>query len=145
MIFSKACEYSIRATVFITLQSMEDKRVNLKEISKEIGSPEAFTAKLLQQLKKHKIINSVQGTTGGFEIKKDQMKITKLGAIVAAIDGTSNLTLCLIGLNECSEKKPCPVHHSFKKIRSDMNTMLENTSLWSMAMKMKEGKTYLKL
>ncbi len=145
MLFSKACEYSIRASVFITLQSLEGRRVNLKEISKEINSPEAFTAKLLQQLKKHKIIKSVQGTTGGFEIEKDQMKNIRLGNIVNAIDGSSNLTLCLIGLDECSEKNPCPIHHSFKSIRNDMNAMLQKTSLWSMAQKMKDGKTYLKL
>jgi Rrf2 family iron-sulfur cluster assembly transcriptional regulator len=52
MVLSKASEYSIRATVFIALKSLEGEKVNLKEIASQIESPEAFTSKLLQMLKK---------------------------------------------------------------------------------------------
>ncbi len=145
MIFSRACEYSIRAAIFITIQSLEGKRVNLKEISKEIDSPEAFTAKMLQQLKKNKIINSVQGTTGGFEITKENMKNIKLIHIVSAIDGEESIELCIMGLKKCSEMHPCPLHHTFKTIKHDLIDMIQNTSLYSMAMKMKAGKTYLRI
>ena len=68
--FSKACEYGIKATIFIASNSYEKQRVSLKEIAKEIDSPEAFTAKILQNLVRHKIINSVKGAYGGFEIEK---------------------------------------------------------------------------
>ena len=145
MLFSKACEYSIRASVFITFQSMEGNRVNLKEIATAIDSPVAFTAKLLQQLKKHNIINSVQGATGGFEIDKVRMKKVMLCHIVSAIDGQDNITMCLMGLSECSEVNPCPAHIHFKKIKHEMNHMLQTASLWSMAVQMKEGKTYLRI
>jgi len=45
--FSKDCEYGIRATIYITMQSLEGNRVNLKEIAAAIDSPVAFTAKIL--------------------------------------------------------------------------------------------------
>jgi Rrf2 family iron-sulfur cluster assembly transcriptional regulator len=64
--FSKACEYAIRATIYIALQSQESKRVTLKDIAKEIDSPEAFTAKIMQQLVKRGIVDSLKGPTGGF-------------------------------------------------------------------------------
>lgn len=54
--FSKACEYAIRATIYIAVQSNQDNRVGLKDISKEIDSPEAFTAKILQQLSKMRLL-----------------------------------------------------------------------------------------
>ncbi|MFT4805030.1 MAG: Rrf2 family iron-sulfur cluster assembly transcriptional regulator, partial [Psychroserpens sp.] len=41
--FSKACEYGIRASIFIAKNSFEGKRVNPREISEEINSPYAFT------------------------------------------------------------------------------------------------------
>jgi Rrf2 family iron-sulfur cluster assembly transcriptional regulator len=58
MIFSKACEYGIRATIYVAQQtSINGKRCNLKDISKEIDSPEAFTAKILQKLVKQILLN----------------------------------------------------------------------------------------
>ena len=73
------------------------------------------------------------------------MKKVKLCHIVSAIDGQHNITMCLLGLHECSEVNPCPVHSHYKKIKFDMNHMLQTASLWSMAQKMKEGKAYLKI
>ena len=73
MIFSKACEYGIRASIYIAQQSLNDERASLKDISREIGSPEAFTAKILQTLVKNKIIDSIKGSHGGFEVKVKNM------------------------------------------------------------------------
>ena len=44
--FSKACEYGIKAAIFIATKSYEDKRVSPKEIAEKINSPQAFTAKI---------------------------------------------------------------------------------------------------
>ncbi len=142
--FSKACEYGIRATVYIAVQSLEDRRVNLKEIAKAIESPEAFTAKILQQLVKSNLIDSTKGPSGGFEINKIQFKQIKLSQIVSAIDGDSIYTGCGLGLKECDENKPCPVHDKFKNIRDELRQMLETTSIEELSLGLKEGLTFLK-
>lgn len=142
--FSKACEYGIRAAVYVAVQSIEERRVNLKEIAKAIESPEAFTAKILQQLVKNNIVNSVKGPSGGFEIDKAQLWQIKLSQIVSAIDGDSIYMGCGLGLKECDEKKPCPVHEKFKDIRDGLKDMLETTSLEELSMGMKGGLTFLK-
>ncbi|MCB0437029.1 MAG: Rrf2 family transcriptional regulator, partial [Mangrovimonas sp.] len=85
--FSKACEYGIKASIFVALNSYKGKRVSPKEISEEIDSPKAFTAKILQDLVRHNIINSIQGAYGGFEIEKSKIPSIKLAQIVNAIDG----------------------------------------------------------
>ena len=59
--FSKACEYGIKASIFIAINSYEGKRVSPKEIAKEIDSPEAFTAKILQALVKNNVITCIYG------------------------------------------------------------------------------------
>ena len=59
--FSKTCEYGIRAAIFIAFQSYQDNRIGLKEIAKKIDSPEAFTAKILQILSRDNIIKSIKG------------------------------------------------------------------------------------
>ena len=142
--FSKACEYGIRAAIYVAEQSQEGRRVNLKDIAKEIGSPEAFTAKILQQLAKSDIVSSVKGPTGGFEIDRKRMARIKLSHIVTAIDGNTVYTGCGLGLKECSAKQPCPVHDKFKKIRNDLKQMLESTNLQELSMGMKDGLTFLR-
>jgi Rrf2 family protein len=143
--FSKACEYGIKAAIFIATKSYEGKRVSPKEISAEIDSPQAFTAKILQALVKHNIINSVKGAYGGFEIDKTNISNVKLSQIVNAIDGDSIYSGCGLGLEKCDENHPCPVHDKFKGVRDELKHMLEETNLEELALNIKSGASFLKL
>jgi len=87
--FSKTCEYAIRASIFIASQSHQNKRVTITDIAEKINSPKSFTAKILQILAKNNLVHSVQGIGGGFEIPKEIMSEIKLSQIVTAIDGDS--------------------------------------------------------
>lgn len=144
MMFSKACEYGIRAAVYITLQSLDGRRVSVTEIAEEIDSPVAFTAKILQQLTKNNIVHSVKGPTGGFEIDREDMDDVKLNMIVKAIDGDKIYVGCGLGLKECNANKPCPLHDKFVDIRTNLRTMLQSTSLYELATGLEVGLTYLK-
>ncbi len=142
--FSKTCEYGIRATIFIASQSLEDNRLSLKEIANEIESPVAFTAKILQQLVRNNILDSVMGPTGGFQIDKGRIDEIKLSQIVDILDGDSIYRGCGLGLKECNALKPCPVHNKFVNIRNELKEMLENTSIYELAMGLEVGLTFLK-
>lgn len=142
--FSKTCEYGIRAAIFIASQSYQGNRTGLKDIAKKIDSPEAFTAKILQILSRDNIINSIKGVGGGFEIPKERMKEIKLSQIVNALDGDRVFTGCGLGLTHCSEDHPCPMHDKFKSIRNDLAFMLENTNLEELALGIKSGDTFLR-
>lgn len=143
--FSKACEYGIKAAIYVAKSSFEGRRANPKEISKEIDSPQAFTAKILQALVRANIITSVKGAYGGFEIDRQQMDRISLAQIVNAIDGDKIYKACGLGLHECDENRPCPVHDKFKMIRAELKTMLETTNLEELAMGIKSGASFLKI
>ncbi|HET8736534.1 MAG TPA: Rrf2 family transcriptional regulator [Pricia sp.] len=142
--FSKACEYGIRAATYIATQSLTGRRVSLREIAEEIDSPMAFTAKILQQLSRNQILDSAKGAAGGFEIERARIDQIRLGDIVFAIDGNAVYAGCGLGLRECNAAKPCPVHDKFVAIRNDLQQMLENTSLYEMTLGLEAGLTYLK-
>ena len=142
--FSKSCEYGIKATAFIAVEAERNYRVSLKAIANAIDSPVAFTAKILQQLARTGIINSVQGATGGFEIEKSSVNKIKLSQIVLAIDGDNVYKGCGLGLKACNANKPCPVHDKFMIIREELKDMLESTTVRDLAMGLKDGNTYLK-
>jgi len=142
--FSKACEYGIRATIYIAMQSLEGNRVNLKEIGTAIDSPVAFTAKILQQLVKHNIVESVKGAKGGFQIERSRIDSIKLNQIVSAIDGDKIFKGCALGLSECNDSLPCPVHSKFKEIRDNLEQMTKETGIYELATGLEVGLTYLK-
>jgi Rrf2 family iron-sulfur cluster assembly transcriptional regulator len=143
--FSKACEYGIKASIFIAINSYEDRRVNPKEVSEEINSPTAFTAKILQALVRHNIVKSLKGPYGGFSIEKNKISSIKLSQIVSAIDGDKIFNGCGLGLHTCNEEHSCPVHDKFKIVRRELKDLLENTNLMQLALDIKSGASFLKI
>lgn len=125
--FSKACEYALK--IMIQLASVEEKgkRAGLREIASAIDSPEAFTAKILQQLVKHDLLQSVRGPSGGFCLGKNQP--IHLIDIVVAIDGLGITKNCVLGLEKCSDDHPCPAHDKFLAVRNHLTGILATTKL----------------
>lgn len=142
--FSKACEYGIRAMVLIALRSEEGARTGLKEIADSIDSPEAFTSKILQQLTRDHLINSAKGPNGGYEMTPEQLDKVYLKDVVRCIDGDLIYTGCGLGLSQCSEEDPCPLHFEFRQIRDQLSHMLEKTSIRQLSENYQEGADVLK-
>lgn len=142
--FSKTCQYGIKASVFIAAQSELGNRVSLKDIASGIDSPVAFTAKILHQLAKKDILSSLKGPTGGFVILNGRAKKINLSDIVAAIDGDSIYKGCALGFDSCDDRQPCPMHNKFVDIRNNLRIMLENTSLHELANGLDVGMSFLK-
>ncbi|WP_374950133.1 RrF2 family transcriptional regulator [Mucilaginibacter sp.] len=127
-IFSKTCEYGIRAVFFIAHTTASGRRVGIKEIAGGIDSPEFFLAKILQDLSRKGIINSFKGPNGGFYIAPENLK-RPLSDIVETIDGNGLFKGCALGLKQCSEINPCPLHEEFKAIRTRIHQMLNTNTI----------------
>ncbi len=141
-IFSKTCEYGIRAVFYIAQRSHEGKKCGIKEIAEKINSPEAFLAKILQKLSKSGLILSAKGPNGGFYF--DEEGLTQpLAAIVTAIDGDDIFVGCAMGLQQCSEVDPCPLHSEFKMVRSKITTMMHNTTIGKFNVQLVNGRLSL--
>ncbi len=140
--FSKACEYGIRAVIYIWSQSKKGNKLGVKDICKEIDAPEYFTAKILQSLAKQDIVSSTKGPNGGFYISKEQENI-HLMDLVVAIDGDKLFNGCGLGLKQCSETNPCPIHHGYKEIREGLARLLKTKTLRDLADEVSSGKATL--
>ncbi|MBS1487249.1 MAG: Rrf2 family transcriptional regulator [Bacteroidetes bacterium] len=141
--FSKTCEYAIRSALYIAIRSADGTKLNIQEIAREIDSPQPFTAKILQILVREGIISSVKGPNGGFFLKPKSKPIL-LNSIVRAIDKVDILQTCVLGLKECSDKFPCPVHHEIKPSKYKLRDILRGKSIQELAEEYAKGKTYLK-
>ena len=134
--FSKACEYAIKAVLHVAHKSRSDERVGVKDIAKAIDSPEPFTGKIMQQLSKSGLIKSVKGPSGGFWIGIEERKTTNLKDIVTVIDGDKLYTNCGLGLKMCNDENPCPVHYEYKELREALIKMHTETTLDDLAEKL---------
>lgn len=143
--FTKACEYGIRACVMVARESLKNRRVNIKEISESIDSPEAFTGKILQKLVKSNIMQSLKGKQGGFEMDPEQLDSIRLEDIIFAIDGQNAFAGCVLGLKECSEENPCPAHKKYKHIKDQLKGMVHELTVKEMVDDIDNGLAFLKI
>lgn len=123
---------------------MNDSRVSLKDIAREIESPPAFTAKILQSLARHGVVESLKGPTGGFTMDTSITRSVRLIEVVTAIDGDGIFNGCGLGLKKCDAHYPCPIHNEFGAIRDSLKRMLEDTLITDLALGLETGLSFLK-
>lgn len=127
--FSKTTEYALRATIYIAQKSSASNKLGIEEIALAIGSPKSFTAKILQVLtQKSKILSSVPGPNGGFYIT-DEAKKLSVKCVIEAMEEAYVLDKCVLGLKQCSEIHPCPLHTQYKNIRRKINDLFNSKSI----------------
>ena len=141
--FSKTCEYAIRALIFIAQKSKEGNRVGIKEIAAGIDSPEYFIAKILQDLSRKHFVQSAKGPNGGFFMEAENLRLS-IADIVREVDGDKLFSGCGLGLKQCSESHPCPIHNEFKYIRNNIREMLEKSKIETFAENLDLKLTFLK-
>lgn len=141
--FSKTTEYALRATIFIAQKATIDNKLGIGEIAEAIDSPKSFTAKILQMLTKdNKVISSAKGPNGGFYITPQSKKLPAR-VILEAVNDEGVLNKCILGLRQCSSKKPCPMHEEFKQIRDRLNKLFEKKTIGSLAEKMNKDNFFI--
>ena len=139
MLLSKSCDYGVRASLYIA--SREDVRyVTIREIAGHLNISFHFLTKNLQKLTRQNIIRSFKGRSGGVTLARPADAISLI-EIILAIEGPAFFKRCLLGLEYCSEDNPCPIHHDWKSIRREIQSVLEKTTLAMLAEKIqKEGR-----
>jgi Rrf2 family protein len=135
---SKTTEYAIRALVYIQLQNWDEKRPGIIEIAREIEAPEAFSAKVLQTLTRHKLLSSMKGRGGGFFFEKSET-VLSLYDVIHVMEGDHVFNGCGFGLKNCSEQNPCPLHDQYIKVRQAFYNIAVTETIQSLSRKILDG------
>ncbi len=132
MLYSKSAEYGIQAMIYLAEKNSPGP-VMIGEIAKAYGIPKHFLAKITQTLVKNDLLKAIRGRHGGVRLGKPANEIY-IKQVVEAIDGpASTEDRCVIGLDYCSDKQPCPLHHSWTIIKKQIDEMLESEDLSDLA------------
>ncbi|PCJ19768.1 MAG: hypothetical protein COB02_06145 [Candidatus Cloacimonadota bacterium] len=124
MYYSKSAEYAIRAlTVMSTF--FDGKYFQVKQITRMEEISPTYLSKILRDLTKAGILNSVRGPAGGFSLARPAEDIS-LKEVVEVIDGCKIFDGCLLGDMKCGDRDPCEMHDSFEPIRLKISTCFKS-------------------
>ena len=131
MFFSRPCQHAIRALVYLALYG-EGAWCRVREIAEAEGLPAPALAAVLQNLARAGLVTSQKGPRGGFSLARPGDEAT-LFQIVEAIDGAPSMSQCAIGLAQCSDDLPCPVHSQVQEIRQRFIEHMQSVTVSDMA------------
>ncbi len=131
MIYSTPCEYAIRALTYLAGPG-GSKAAGAEEIARAENISAPVLGKVLQELVRKGLLQSRRGPGGGFRLAR-RPELIILRDVVAAIDGLDQFLECAVGLERCADDSPCPLHDTWKGLRTQMLNYLETTSLATMA------------
>ncbi|WP_166967383.1 RrF2 family transcriptional regulator [Yeosuana marina] len=141
---SNSSKYAIKAVLFLAIHSNEENKIMVKDIAEPINVPQAYIAKLLQELAKRKLISSTRGPKGGFYLSSED-KERNVMDIISVIDGEKKINSCLLSLERCNSSNPCPIHHLANQSRIVLIENLKQNSINELALDVKNGKSKLPL
>ncbi len=141
---SNASKYAVRAVLFLAMKSNEDTKFGAVQISRDLNVPQAFIAKLLQQMARENIISSTKGPKGGFYFTEKNGK-RNVCDIIELIDGEGVFTRCFMGLPNCGDAKPCPVHHIVGPFRKQILEQFLHKNINELAQDVEANGSFLSL
>jgi len=134
MIYSKTCEYALRALSFLTSKE-KGSLTMIPEVSEKTGAPAPYIAKIFQSLARSGILESQRGPCGGFAFKRPPETISLFEIIQTIEDVSSLVNQCAMGLDACSSANACPLHFVWARTKESILETLKCTSLTQMRKK----------
>ena len=133
MIYSKTCEYAIRSLGYFVDRG-KDAWVTVETISRQTGVPGPYIAKIFQCLVQKNILLSRRGARGGYSLRMDPSKLTLIQVIKALDDiEKSPFSNCIMGLHQCNDRNPCPLHLIWMDAKERMLTKLSHHTVSDIA------------
>ncbi len=129
---SMKCKYAIKALVNLG-RNYKNGCIHTADIASSENIPRKFLEQILLDLKHSKIVNSKQGSKGGYYLLKDPKDVT-VADIYRIFDGPISLLPC-VSLNyyekcdDCDDEATCSLHREFAKIREGSRVVMSKTNL----------------
>lgn len=127
---SKKAEYALMAARYMVLNN-HGQYVTAKEIAENYDISYELVAKVLQKLAKMSIINSYQGSKGGYSLSKDPAEIT-LTELISAVDSDYKITTCFkesFVTQECSHIDCCKIREPLSIVQQKVDKVFQETKL----------------
>ena len=127
--FSKKTDYGLMAIRHLA-EHEEERVVTTKAIADQCHIPAELLAKILQRLAKQGLVQSHNGSHGGYTLARALSTIT-VAEVMRAIEGPFAITACYReeGNAECDQYDHCTVRGPLGQVQADIVALLNRTTL----------------
>jgi Rrf2 family protein len=139
MKINRATDYAVRVVVHLAATPLGQK-VPLNVLAEAAGVRHSFLSKILQQLVRQGLVTSCAGTGGGFSLNLHPEQVTLL-QVIEAMEGPTQLNLCLKTDRACERKPFCPVHPVWRKAQAALTQVLGTVTIAELAVESVAGST----
>lgn len=113
-------------------QQGDDTPVRGSEISEALDIPANYLSKILHQLARAGVLNSVRGPSGGFALAQPTDELN-LAELLEPIEAERLDRRCLLGRPRCRDADPCAAHDQWRSLSEHIDRFLEETTLASLS------------
>ena len=128
--FARSSGYAVKALTHLAGQP-PGKLVGAREMATTLDIPMPFLWKILRKLGQKKLVRSFKGVRGGYQLARPAERISVSQILTAGQD--NHVGRCILGLAQCDDQNPCPLHSRWKDLRVEIEHTLESTTLADLA------------
>ncbi|MEO0270395.1 MAG: Rrf2 family transcriptional regulator [candidate division WOR-3 bacterium] len=135
MRIKRETDYAIRTILYM---SQNHKKIySVKEISQKTLVPKEFLSKIIQKLKKNRILKSIRGIKGGYSLTKKPEEISLLD-IILIFEKSLAMNICAVEKKYCNLSNICSVHPVWVEIRKYVEKKLKKENFYKLAKRYKK-------
>ncbi|SFV90225.1 Rrf2 family transcriptional regulator [hydrothermal vent metagenome] len=131
MKLNSTSQYAIRILAYIA-DHKEKTLFNATELSYELIIPYKFLTKIMTELVKADLVESIRGREGGFKLKKSAAEI-KVDDILKIFNDSIKDEECILGIGFCNGMCKCALHDQWMEPKLLMQKMFRESSLEDIA------------
>ena len=119
-------------TVIMTVLAADPERLySAQELAARTHVAAPTVSKLLKQLTRGGLVESLRGARGGYKLSRGAAQIT-VADVIASIDGPLALTECSVHKGDCAVESYCGVRSNWRLINTAIRSALASVTLEQM-------------
>ncbi len=127
---SKMTDYAV--VILADMAGRNGQLASATNVAERTKLPEPTVSKILKLLAKHKLVDSLRGTNGGYALNKSPEEIN-MAHVIGATEGPIALTACVdTAAQQCDRADNCNIKGKWNPVNMAMQSALENVSLKQM-------------
>jgi Rrf2 family protein len=130
MILSNTSQYAIRILAYMA--DKKDSQLNATQLAEILYIPYKFLTKIMTDLVKVDLVESIRGREGGYKLKKKSSDIM-VGDILDVFNDSIKDEQCVLGIGFCNGMCKCALHDQWMEPKLLLQKMFRESSLEDIA------------
>ena len=131
MQLSNTSQYAIRILAFIA-NKKDFELINAIEVAKTLDISYKFLTKIMTELVKADLVESIRGRNGGSKLKRSSSEIM-VNDILNLFNDSIKDDQCILGIGFCNKMCKCALHDQWREPKKLMQEMFQESSLKDIA------------